>query len=136
MDKKTIKKATVKKVPKEEKLIIEFDRKNYEVDDVRKCMQKHTSFDFTVSDKKDTTHFSLKVDKSSDPDENTFYNKESIVGIIDSHIDNYKEKRLALERTRKCIITELDGRFYIRVTKNDWIDDDEAEDDEHFEIFL
>lgn len=139
LKKKATRKAVIKKLPKEEKIVIKFDYDKYNEDDLTKCMEKHTPFEFkTMSRKEGEGHFTMKVEKSNDPEDNVYYTKESIIGTIDATIEKYREMRLKKERTRKCRIKELDGRFYMHVgpPQSNWSYDSDESDGEDFEIFL
>lgn len=136
--KKTGRKARIKKLPKEEKIVIKFDCDKYNEDDVKTCMQKHTPFEFKTLSSRGESYFTLKVDKASNEDDNVYYTEESIIGTIDATIDKYKDLRLKKERTRKCQIKELDGRFYMHVghAQSNWGYDTDDSEGEDFEIFL
>lgn len=138
-EEKKTKKPTIKKIPKEEKITIEFSSETYNEDDVTTCMEKQTPFEFRTISKKGTDVFVLKVDKPDDPEDAVFYNKESISGTIDACIDKYRQARLAKERTRRCSLRELDGRFFVHVPKHNasWqYDNSDDSGEEDYELFL
>ena len=135
--KKSVRKTTIKKLPKVESIVIKFDCDKYHEDDVTLCMEKHTPFSIsTRSAKKGENHFTMKVNKSENEGDNIYYTEEFVLSTVNEHIEKYKEMRLRKERTRRCDIKEIDGRFYLHVgpPESSWnYDSDEGED---FEIFL
>lgn len=136
---KSTRKATVKKLPKVESVVIKFDCDKYNEDDVTLCMEKHTPFSIsTKSAKKGENQFTMKVNRSENEGDNVHYTKEFVLSMVNEHIEKYKEMRLRKERIRKCDIKEIDGKFYMHVGKKGsyWGYDSDDTDGEEFEIFL